>query len=284
MKSPRLFFLAACLAAAGLARAEDPAEVKPVALVSTPAAVQTTVLRLVGKGTLMEVQPVKENGETSYEVSFTKKDGTERDFTVADDGTLLSRKAELAELPESVQKTIHDRAAGWTLEEIDENMTEMDRSYDVDVSKDGAEKYFTISLTGELLSKSVALAETPVAVQATVTNEVGAWTVESIDEVFDADGNSFDVAAVGKKGGRKSFSVAPDGGILSREVKLGWLPPEVRRTVNLQIDTGKIIRIDKQLKENVQGVKPFFYVTGRKEGLPYNFMVGPGGRFLGMDE
>jgi hypothetical protein len=41
----------------------------------------------------------------------------------------------------------------------------------------------------------------------------------------------------------------------------------------------------KRLEKNVEDPNELSYdVQGRKEGKPFDFSVGPGGRFLGMDE
>ena len=45
---------------------------------------------------------------------------------------------------------------------------------------------------------------------------------------------------------------------------------------------GRILRIDKSFEPR-QGVLPC-EIEAHKEGKPFNFSVGPKGRFLGMDE
>jgi hypothetical protein len=59
--------------------------------------------------------------------------------------------------------------------------------------------------------------------------------------------------------------------------------PAVRKTIRQKMGDGKILRIDKSLVEKRMGVLAF-EVQGRKDGKPFNFSVGPQGRFLWMDD
>jgi len=265
----------------GAALAVDDA--KPVALSDTPALVQKAIAAKIGDGKLDEIDRSKENGETVFEINFTTKAGEEHDFTVADDGTLLSIGVVLAETPAVVQKTIQAQAHGWEIEGINKNVADAEISFDVVVARDGRERSFNVAKDGVLSSMEVTLTEMPAAVQATIKAQVADGSVESIDENFDPDGNSFDVEAFAKDGGRKSFNVAPDGRLLSEEVTLEKLPPPARKTILEKIGDGKLLRIDKSLFEKKAGVLPY-EVEGRKAGRPFNFSVGPHGRFLGMDD
>jgi uncharacterized membrane protein YkoI len=273
--------LGACLfAAVAFAMADD---TKPLALAETPAAVQKTIAAQIGDGKLEEIDRNQDAGELEFDVSFTTKAGDERNFTVAEDGTLVSVEVALADTPAAVQKTIRAQANGWELDSIDKNVADAEVSFDVEVSKDGREKSFTVAADGMLCCLSVALTEIPALVQATIKNQITDGTVESIAENFDPDGNSFDVEAVTKAGGKKSFSVAPDGKMLSEEVTLEQVPPPARKTIREKIGGGKILRIDRSLLEKKENVLPYA-VEGRKDGKPFDFSVGPHGRFLGMDE
>src|ERR1017187_2726479 len=265
----------------GTALAVDDA--KPVTLSETPPAVQKAIAARIGDGKLDEIDRSNENGETVFEVNFITKAGDERDFTVADDGTLLSIGVSLAETPPAVQKTIRAQAGGWEVEGINKNVADADISFDVEVTKDGKENSFNVANDGVLSSREVALTETPAAVQAAIKTQLGDGRLMSIEEDFDPAGNSFDVEAVAPDGGKKSFSVAPDGRLLSEEVTLEKLPPPARKTIREKIGDGKILRIDRSLSERKAGVLPY-EVQGRKAGKAFDFSVGPHGRFLGMDD
>ena len=79
---------------------------KTVALSDTPAAVQKTITVQVADGKVDEINRTTQDGEIVFAVDYAAKSGDDRDFTVAEDGTLLSVGVELADLPAAVQKTI----------------------------------------------------------------------------------------------------------------------------------------------------------------------------------
>lgn len=258
-------------------------DAKTVALSEAPAAVQKAIAAQIGDGKVEDIDRSKENGETVFEVNYSAKSGTEHDFTVADDGTLLSIGIALADVPAAVQKTIRAQLSGAEVTGINKNVADTEVSFDVTVTKDGHEKSFNVSNDGALSSKSVELSETPAAVQATIKAEIAGGSLESIDEDLDPEGNSFDVEAVARGGGRKTFSVAPDGRLTSQGVALDQVPPAARKTIVEKIGDGKVLAIDKVLSEKEERVQSYD-VQGRKAGREFDFSVGPRGRFLGMDE
>lgn len=255
---------------------------KTVALSETPDAVQKTIATQIGNGQLGDIDRSTENGETVFEVDYTAKSGTEDDFTVAEDGTVLSLGVGLAETPAVVQKTIQAQLAGWQISGINKNVAETEVSYDVTLAKDGREKSFNVAGDGTLSTRSVELSETPAAAQAQIKAQLGDSKLKSIDEDFDPEGNSFDVEAEAKGGGRVTFSVAPDGRLLSEGVGFNQVPPAARKNILEKMGDGKILEIDKAFAETREGVRGY-EVQGRKAGREFDFSVGPRGRFLGMD-
>lgn len=281
MRSIQFALLSICCVSALAVSADDGS--RTVALSETPAVVQQTVNARIGDGKLGDIDKNSGDGETVYDVGLTAKDGQERDFTVAEDGTLLSTEVTLAETPVAVQKTIQAQAGGWGLESIDKNLDDSEASYDVEVSKDGQNKTFTVGEDGTLLSTEKTLAEVPAAVQKTVQTQMSDGKLKNIDEMFDDDGTTYDVDVIGKDGRDRGFTVAPDGRLLSEQVTLDTISPAARKTIKEEIGDGTILRIDKALVEKQQGALPY-EVQGRKNGKPFDFSVGPRGKFLGMDD
>ena len=280
MRFKQSIFLAIGCAAAIAAFAEDPAT--PAALSETPAAVQKTIQARVGDGKLGDIDKISENGGIVYEVGLTAKDGQDRDFTVAEDGTLSSAQVTLAETPAAVQKSIQTLAKTGAVERIDQSLDDPEITYDIGLTtKDGLEKGFTLDAEGVLLSMEVTLAEMPAAAQQTVQTEVADGTVKSISKMFDAGGITYDVEATAKGGREKAFTVAESGKVVSQRITVHETPPAVRRTIRARIAGGKILRIDRTLTEDTGGMA--YEVQGRKDGKAFDFSVGPNGRFLGMD-
>ena len=317
-----------------------------VALADTPPAVQKTIQAQAAGWDVTGIDKSTEDLETSYDVQVAK-DGQEKNFTVDDDGTLSSIEVALSDTPVPVQKTLQLQASGWEVESIDKATDDSGATYDIEVSKGGVKRNFTIADDGYFESMEVSLADTQLPVKEAIQKQLAGGSVKSIDENFDPAGNSFDVVATGADGSRKSFSIGADGSLVSQEVTLadttplahatimnqlggdtlksidesfdppvttydiavvtkdgdkrnftvgsgGWMrseevtldqtSPAAHATIQNQVGDGKIIRIDKAWAEKKEdGVVPF-EVQARKGGQPFNFSVGPKGKFLGMDQ
>jgi uncharacterized membrane protein YkoI len=279
MQFRQFVFLSFSLAATVAALADD--DSKPVAFSQAPAAVQKTINAQVGGGTLGEIYLATEGGESVYDARLTATNGDERDFTVAEDGTLLSVEVELSETPAAVQKAIQAQAPGWGLESIDKNLDDTEISYDVEVTKSGQKKVFTVGDDGTLISEEMTLSNTPPMVQKAIQAQLGGGKLTGIDQVFDDDGITYvvEMTAIDRKG--HSFTVSTNGVMVSEQVTLENTTPKAQKTIKEEIGDGKILRIDKSLLKRKSGV---FEVQGRKNGKPFDFSVGPGGRFLGMDD
>ncbi len=250
-----------------------------VALSDTPTPVQKTIQAQIGDGKMGDITNEADGEETLYDVDLTAKDGSERDFSVAQDGTLVSVEVNLNETPAPVQKTIRAELNGGDLDSIDKNVADTDVTYDVEgTGKDGKTRDFTVDDDGTLSSREVDLSETPDAVQKTIASRLNGDKVESIDENFDDDGKNFDVTI----SATKSFNVTADGALDSQQVALADVPPRVRMTIDARLGDGTVLRVDKSF-EKEKNVFPY-KVQGRKDGKPFNFSVAPRGRFLGMDD
>jgi len=260
----------------------DAAEVgKIVALTSVPVAVQKTIKTQAGDGKLGEIERVEEDGEVSFDVTVTKGE-TERGFSVGEDGTLISVEVGLAETSAEVRKTIEKQVGQGTLDNIDKTFDDGEVSYEVDfTTKSGAERSFTVGADGKLERVQVELTEVPVAVRKTISEQTAKAKLGDMFKTFE-DGEIFYEVEITRDGKDLDFSVAANGKLESREVISSELPAPARRTVKEKIGDGKILRID-EVFEKREGVFPF-EIEGRKDGKPFNFSVGPKGRFLGMDE
>jgi len=278
IKSVFIFILCAT---AGVTFADDKSQA--VSLSETPAAVQKVIQAQVGGGKMGEIDKTFDAGETVYDVELTAADGSDRDFSVAEDGTLLSVEVQPAEMSAPAQSAIKTLVGDGVLESIDKNLDDLETNYDIELTtKNGREKTFTIADDGTLLNAEVALSETPDAVQKKIAEQITDGKLESIDKNFDDDDTNYDVAFIAKDGLEKSFAVELDGSLSSEQVSLDQVPAPAQRTIKNQIGDGKILRIDKSFVKE-KGVLPY-EVQGRKDGKPFDFSVGPRGRFLGMND
>lgn len=275
-----VFLFAACVAANELIAGGIS---QTVALSETPAAVQKTIQAHSGDGTLGEIDKIQEDGLVTYDVELTAKDGSGRDFTVDENGTLLSVEVALADTPVAVQKSIQNLMSQGKLESIDKNLDDSEVTYDVELTtKDNLGKGVTIADDGSLLSAEVSLSETPEPVRKAIVARLGDSKLETIAKNSDDDGTSYDVEVTTKDGRKKGFTLAASGSLLSEQVMLQEIPRAVRRKVKGYVGNGKLLRIDKSFVKE-RGVLPYI-VEARKDGKRFDFIVGPRGRFLGMDE
>lgn len=197
---------------AGLTAAEQSQSVK---LEDVGASAQKTILAQVGDGKLGDINKVTEDGETRYDVEFAKR-RVERSFSVAPDGRLISCQVFMKELPESVRKTIRGQLGEGKLGDIDKVFEEGKFTYDVEMTRNGVERSFTIAADGKLLDQQVFMAETPEAVQKAIRAQVESGTVTRIDKNTEDEETAYDVEA--QKGGKKvSFSVDPNGKLIDAE-------------------------------------------------------------------
>jgi hypothetical protein len=254
-----------------------------VALADTPAAVQKTILAQTGWQVDGIDKSTDESG-TTFDVDVSSG-GVKKSFSVADDGYLLSVEVAFNATPAPVQAAIQKQVPGGVLKSIDENLDPAGNSFDVvAVAKDGGRQAFSVGADGTLLTQEVTLDQTTPAAHATIVKQLGDGTLKSIDESFDPPVNTFDVVAVMKDGSTKSFTIGAGGWMRSEEVTLDQTTPPARNTIQARIGDGKIVRIDKAWAEKKEdGVVPS-EVQGRKDGQPFNFSVGPKGKFLGMDD
>jgi uncharacterized membrane protein YkoI len=243
-----------------------------------PAAVQKTILTDAAG---CQLSSIDKNTDGTYDVDVLRA-GTEHDFTVADDGTILSGSVAIGDTPAPVQATIAAQSGGWQVDDINKNVDEFPATYDVDYVKDGQEKGVTIGSDGTLVSMEVPLANLTPAAQAAVTRIVGAGKVTSIEQNMDPDGMTYDVEAQAANGANLSFTVGPGGAEQSEQVSINQVPPAPRATITQTIGDGEILRVDRILIGKEDKVLPYS-VEGRKDGKSFDFSVGPKGRFLGMD-
>jgi hypothetical protein len=263
------------------ALAEDPSIT--VTLSETPAAVQKTIQTQTAGGNLGDIDKVP-GDITTYDVEGTTKGGQEHDFSVSENGALLSVEVSLADTPQAVQKSVNTLLMNkGDLTSLDKNLEDFEISYDVELTTtNGQEKEYTLADDGALMSMEVALNETPDAVQKTIATQLNGGKLEDIDKVFDGAEISYDVKTTKPDGHSKNFTVETNGILSSVEVTLEQTSPAARKTITNQIGGGRILQIDRSFVKK-KGVFPY-EVEGLKDGKPFDFSVGPKGKFLGMDD
>jgi uncharacterized membrane protein YkoI len=186
-----------------------------VKLEEAPVPVQKTILTQVGEGKLGDIDKVTEDGETRYDVEFARR-RVERSFSVAPDGRLISCQVFMREVPESVRKTIRAQVGEAKLGDIDKTFEEGRFTYDVEMTRNGVERSFTVGADGKLLDLQVFITETPEAVQKAIRKQVENGSITRIDKNIEDEETAYDVEAQ-TRGAKISFSVDPNGKLIDME-------------------------------------------------------------------
>jgi len=253
----------------------------PVPFPQLPPEVQKGIQAELKGGTVGEIEREEEDGKVAYTFEINRS-GKSIDYTLNEAGAVVSVEVTLFETPPAVHKTIEAQIGQSAVESIDKTFEDGKVTYEVDwKSKDGAEHSFTVLEDGKLDSVQFILGETPPAIQAAITKEAAGAPVKEISKTFEDNVATYDVT-VNRGGADRDFRVAENGTLESRQVLLTEVPPAAQKTIQQTIGNGKIVQIDQSFEKKM-GVFPF-EVEGVKDGKPFNFSVGPKGRFLGMDE
>jgi len=137
-------------------------ETVKVKLTDCPAAVQKTLQRESGGGTLDEIDKQNDGGQALYEAGV-KLDGKNYDVLVAADGTLLKKELDedegkesavkFDECPPAVQKTLVREAAGAKIEMVAKQSRQGRPIYEATVPIDGKPYDIVVDGDGLLLVK-----------------------------------------------------------------------------------------------------------------------------------
>jgi uncharacterized membrane protein YkoI len=249
---------------------------------SLPLAVQKTILAQSNGKTVSKCERVNEDGNVSYDIETKDANGEEWGLTVAQDGTLLNVETSLAEIPSAVQTAIKASVGHGELEEIDKTFDDGEISYTATITTNGRDRDFTFEEDGTLSSVEVDRTELTPAVQAAITAAIGQGKLEGIDKTFDDGEITYEATMITPFGQERDFSISKDGKLLSQEVALLQAPPAVQQAISQTLGNGKFEEINQSFV-TVDNVMPY-EVEGRKDGKPFDFMVGPAGNFLGMEE
>lgn len=217
-----------------------------IAPTDLPAVVQTAMAGQIGQGKLEGVEKEFDDGQTTYQVGVASPSGDERDFTFGEDGTLVSEEVYLAELTPDLQTAINSVVGKGKLEGIDKTFDHDETTYEVTVlTAAGQERNFTLSETGTLLSEEVSLAEFPPQIRAAINTVVGQGKLEGIDETFDDAKIAYEVTVTDPDGKESNLTISALGNLLSQEVTLADVSPEVQAAINAEVGEGKLEGIDK---------------------------------------
>ena len=210
-----------------------------------PIPVRRTVQAEIATGTLDSVSRTNgDGGEVIYDIDFTRL-GKSRNMTVALDGKLLDIQVFLEETPFPVRAAIQKLSQGGELGDITKNIGDYDDfAYEVELTRDGATRTFTVDDHGLLLEMQVFLKETPPSVQQTIHTKVGGDILGDITKTMDGDEVSYDVEMT-KADRRRTFTVGTNGALVQEQVFAEELPEAVQKAVEAQAQRGRLGKINQ---------------------------------------
>jgi hypothetical protein len=200
----------------------------------------------------------------TYVVDMTR-DGKSREFTVDDEGELQEMQVFLPELSPAVQKCIVQKTAGASLGDITKSFDDEDYdvAYDVEMTKAGKTRGFTVSTNGELLDEQVFMDEIPEAVQKSIQAQSKRGRLGEMKKSVE-DGETYyqvDVISL-----RKTVTVAfdSDGKFWGEEEDMLWadLPPVVKRALKPHQGAAEITDVNR----TTEGTNTTYEIEFREDG------------------
>ena len=143
----------------------------------------------------------------------------------------------ISELPPKARQAIETQVGSGKLGKITRDVEGCDVTYDVETTRDGRDRSFTVSESGELLETEVFMRELPRPVARAIRERIGRGAPDSIFKNH-ADGEvSYDVAFT-KEGKERDFSLDAKGGLLDEQVFLDEVPAAVNSAIQKQVAAG----------------------------------------------
>ena len=208
-----------------------------------PKAVQKTIKKQLGNGKLACIEASVESGEMFYSIEM-KKNGKDRSFVVEHDGTLNRIDVLLAETPAEVQAGIQAQLGNGVLVEIDKILGEDEPTYDIEMTKDGKDRSFSVDAQGTLYSTEVFLQEIPEDIRKVIQTRVGSGRLGDIYKLTEDGDITYDV---GMTRHRKSmpFVVDSDGELVSAVILLEDAPEPVQKVIGEKTADAYLEKIER---------------------------------------
>jgi hypothetical protein len=270
--------------AVALFRGEKPAaagSALPASLGSLPVTVRSVIQQEADGKTVSKIERNEADGQVSYTVSTKAPDATESDFTVAEDGTLLSTEATLATLRQVVREAIDAQVRQGRLQGIKANFEDNETTYVATiVSQNGRRRDFTFCDDGTLASMEITPAELPATVKAAIDARVGRGRLGGIDKTFEDGETSYVATIVSQDGRQRDFTFSEDGTLASMEVTPGELPTNVKAGIDAHVGRGRLGGIDKTFEDGETG---YVATIVSQDGGQRDFTVSEQGKLLSRE-
>ncbi|HWD19242.1 MAG TPA: PepSY-like domain-containing protein [Verrucomicrobiae bacterium] len=233
-------------------------------LARLPIKAREAARREIGEGRIEHIVRDKDGDKIIFDIDFTRA-GKERSLTVTREGELAEVQVFLEEMPAPAQKTVRATAAGAQLGEIDRSVENGKTEYDVEMTKAGATRNFTVAADGKLISLELPLAEAPEPVRKTIQTELAGAKISAIEFSNDEDDATYDVTYT-RAGQERELSVDPDGDVTDEELPLAEIPAPVQAAIKALPGAGAgELTVDKSTDQGKAEYEIELTVQGKKE-------------------
>jgi uncharacterized membrane protein YkoI len=233
---------------------------------------QKAIKEQLGDGKLVRIEEFIKDDQAYYRVELTKE-GKERSFTVDDEGKLCQLQVSLEEAPDPVQAGIRQQVGDGKLVQIDKVSGEEGTTYEVEITKGGRDREFTVNANGELTRVEFFLEETPASVQKAIRTRLGSGRLGEIHRLLDKGQTTYR-AEMTRHRKAMPFTVSSAGKLISAVVGLEETPPAVQRTIRRQVGDGYLDEVQWTIDED----EVTYDVTFTKADESKDFTVLANGR------
>jgi uncharacterized membrane protein YkoI len=252
------------------------AERSAVQLSELPPAAQKCIQTQLSGAQLGEITKSIEGEEVSYDVKMTTK-GKTRSFTVSEDGELLAFQLLLPETPHAVQQAIRAHVGKQALDDIFKHTQDSEVTYEVEMTKAGKTRTFTLASDGKLLEMQVFLHEIPAVIQKAIRKEMHGGRCEEIQKITEDGEVNYDVE-ITRNGKSHSLTFDSKGAIVyqAEAIQLSETPEPVQRTLKAQLTGAKLVSLEKATEDGDMTYEVELVKAGRRQTLS----VKPDGQIL----
>jgi len=236
-------------------------------LAELPTVAQSAIQRQVGTAKLGDITKSVEKGEVVYEVEMTTQRRA-RSFTINEEGELLSVEVFLAELSHSVQQAIRAHVGKGVLNDISKITENGVVTYEVEMTKQGKTRSFTLAADGKLQEMQLFIEETPPAVRKAIQKEMRGGKCGEIYRITEDGEASYDAEIIANgKSRRLTFDA---GGALvyqAEPVQLSDTPEAVQQTLQEQLRNAKLSSIEKAIEDGELTYEVELIRLGKRQSL-----------------
>ena len=247
-------------------------------LETLPSAVQRTIKDQARGAKLACIEESVDEGEVTYVVEI-RKAGRDRSFTVREDGGLARQQVMLEELPVNVRSNIQRQLGDGALAQIDKYVSDDEITYDVEMTKAGRDRSFTLDGEGALTAMEMFLEETPPTVQKTIRSRLGTGRLGDISKVIEEGDVSYEITMTHHRHSLP-FSVSAEGRLTSADVLLEETPDTVQKTIRAKVGEGYIEEIAMFTEDG----KTTYEISFTKGNSTETFEVSSDGKLLDTDK